>query len=404
MKDPNSKKNKNIDDKKQITKFDFSLEKQPFCDQQINIRYLLPKKKSLDKTNNKEKESKINDYNEYNKKIENNCPSPENIQFLFDIVKDSFTLIISNNTFCIFKSINGILYLIYSNENKSIIAYDLIHNKKINEIKNSHEKDIQNFRHFFDIINRRDLLMSISKQNNIKVWDIYNFECILSLNNINKHGLIFSACFLNDDNQIYIATSSYTSQLYSHHEPIKLFDFKKNKIKEINNSYDNTHYIFCYDDKVLSKKFIITGNAGHVKSYDYALNKVYHKYDCKDNAYSHLSIIINDKKPIKELIESCGDGYIRIWDFHSGILLNLIKASSFGINSICLWNNKYLFISSDNKIILVDIINSKIIKEFTEHKNSVLTIKKINLPNYGECLISQGWSSDDNIKLWAIKK
>ena len=403
MDDPNSKKNKNIDDKKQITKFDFSLQKKSFCNQQINDRYLLQKKKSSDKTNNIEQESKINYYKEYNKKIENNYPSPENIQFLSDIVQDSSSLIISNNSFCIFKSINDILYLIYSTENKSIIAFDLIHNHKINEIKNSHEKDIQNFRHFLDTINRRDLLMSISKQNNIKVWDIYNFECILSLSKINRQGLLFSACFLDDGNQIYIATSSYTSEFYSNYEPIKLFDFKKNKIKEIDDSYDNTHYIFCYDDKVLSKKFIITGNAGHVKSYDYALNKVYHKYDCKDNAYSHLSIIINDKKPLKELIESCGDGYIRIWDFHSGILLNLIKASSFGINSICLWSNKYLFISSDNKIILVDIINSKIIKEFTEHNNSVLTIKKVDLPKYGECLISQGWSHD-KIKLWVNKK
>ena len=50
-----------------------------------------------------------------------------------------------------FKSINtfDILYLIYTNENKSILFFDLINNKKIIEIKNAHNKFITNFRYLF---------------------------------------------------------------------------------------------------------------------------------------------------------------------------------------------------------------------------------------------------------------
>ena len=42
------------------------------------------------------------------------------------------------------------------------------------------------------------------------------------------------------------------------------------------------------------------------------------------------------------------------------------------------------------------------IKNLESHDNYVLTIKKINHPSYGECLISQGFKKD-KIKLWIIK-
>ena len=60
-----------------------------------------------------------------------------------------------------------------------------------------------------------------------------------------------------------------------------------------------------------------------------------------------------------ELIESCVDGFLRIWNFHRGKLLYKIDTTvdNFkGIFGICLWNEKYLFIGCNNsEIKLIDL-------------------------------------------------
>ncbi len=66
------------------------------------------------------------------------------------------------------------------------------------------------------------------------MWNIYNFECLLNIEKINKKRELYSACFLNINNNIYIITSNYN--WYCKTEPIKVFDFQGNKIKEINDS------------------------------------------------------------------------------------------------------------------------------------------------------------------------
>ena len=65
--------------------------------------------------------------------------------------------------FSAFKSINNIIYIIYANINKSIISYNLIENKKINEIINAHENEITGFRYYLDKINKRDLIIKYKK-------------------------------------------------------------------------------------------------------------------------------------------------------------------------------------------------------------------------------------------------
>ena len=100
------------------------------------------------------------------------------------------------------------------------------------------------------------------------------------------------------------------------------------------------------------------------------------------------------------MIESSEDNIIRIWNFHSGVLLNKIQLSNDGLFGICLWNNTYLFIGcGDSKIKLIDYKNGKIINDIIGHNNCVVSIKKIIHPIFGECLISLG-SSIDQIKIW----
>jgi len=326
----------------------------------------------------------------------------KDIEFFNNITKDSYAYGGVDNTFSIFKSIDNIIYLIYANEKLSIICYDLIKDQKINEIKKAHKKYITNFTYNIDEKNKRDLILSISfDDNNIKLWKVKDFECLLNIEHANDYGYLYSACFLSDSNQLYIISSNfgYSNEL----EPIKVFNIIGNKIKEINELKENVMYINSYYDKFLSINYIITGNNGYIISYNYSSNQLYHKYCNNDNRGHFSIIIININEEIK-LIESSCDGSIRIWDFHSGILLKKVKASNSGLNGISLWNEDFLFIGCDDKYIkILDLKKMVIIKSLIGHNNEVITIKKIIHPLFGECMISQGLEKDQ-IKLWVNKK
>lgn len=320
-------------------------------------------------------------------------------------INDSYSYLNIDNTFTVFNSINNIIYLVYSSFYKSIISYDLINQKKIIEIKNCHNSYICNFRHYLDDINKRDLIMSLSYQdNNLKIWNAYNWECIFNLE-VNNSGWFYSACILKDKEENYIITSNRSK--WGIPEQIKVFNFSGNKIKEINNSNEQTFFIDTYYDKLLREKFIITANVGYIKSYDFRNNKVYKIYEDKNYSLyknEHISILIDcyDEKLIK-LIESSNDGYIGIWDFHSAYLLSKMQISGQGLNSLCLIKENYLFVACEDKTLkLIEINGGKILTSLKGHNKEVVTIKKIFHPNYGECLISQGYG-DSPIIFWINK-
>ena len=305
---------------------------------------------------------------------------------------------------CAFNSLDDILYLIYA-RNNSIIYYNLIDNKIINIIKKAHNQNIEGFRHFQDEINQRDLIISISGlnfENNIKLWNIINFECLFNLD-FSKCEKI-SACFLNDINQIYIVIGIIKETLDNH---IKIYNFNGDKIKEINNTKSNVYYIDNYYDNKLLKNYIITCNNDSVISYDYNINKLYHRYnDEKDYNQEKCGIIINNREQIIEIIILDKNGIIRIWDFHSGKLLQKINTclkyvyKSIGI---CLWDSEFMFVAwGDKSIRLLKINDLKNIKTLVGHKKDIVNIQIIKNTKYGNFLISQDY--DSKLKLWGDNK
>ena len=253
--------------------------------------------------------------------------NPNKINYLGEITEDSYAYTALDNTLIFFKSIQDILFLIYSNKEKSIITYDIINNKKIKEIKKAHDKYITNFRHYLNIINQIDLILSISKDdNNIKIWNFDGQNLLSEIKNIYNSGFLDSACFLNDNNQIYLLTTNSIPKENENSDPIKIYDLKGNQIKELNDSNLKTFFIDIYYDNKSSKNYIITGNVGYSMSYDYNKNKQYHKY-YDDDKKGHWSIIIYEDQGIIKLIESSFDGNIRIWNFHSELLLSKINVN-----------------------------------------------------------------------------
>ena len=347
--------------------------------------------------------NKVNEDNDSNTIINN---SKNNCSINFKVFKT-----ITNNapddqfdsSFILFKSIDDIFYLIFSNSIKSIVCYNLLNFQIINEIKNAHNNYITNFRHFYDKNNLRDLILSASSgNNNIKIWIFKNWECIFDLININKSDFLFSACFLNYENQLFILSTNYKNGGIS--DPIKVFDLEGNEIKEINKSKECVLHIDTYYEQKTSTYFIVTANEDRIISYNYNKNDIYFSYkdNEKENKFliiSHYSFLVKDINKMVKIIESCWDSYIRIWEFHSGKLINKIKLNDNFLNGVNLIRNKYLLVGCRSKrIIIIDLNNLKIINELVGHSKDVISIKTINHSKYGECVISKGY--DGQIIFW----
>jgi hypothetical protein len=175
----------------------------------------------------------------------------------------------------------------------------------------------------------------------------------------------------------------------------------KNLLTNVKNYFAHSYY-----DIKESKHYIITGNYKCARSYDFNSNLLYHNYidgyeDNKSFNYEQIhNLMINDKEEIIKLIE-CDYFYIRIWNFHKGILLMKIYINEIENTSICLWNKDFLFIGSSKKILLINIKYGMIVDEILGHNGNVICIQKIIHPKFGQCLISQG-SSDNYIILRSV--
>ena len=350
-----------------------------------------------------------------------NITNPKNIEFFKNIIEhkiDPYNP--GQHSFCAFKSIvENIFYLIYTNQQNLITLYNLMEYKIISEIKNPHSYGVSELKYYSDTKNKRDLILSIYIVDlNIKVWNINKIEIIANITV--KAQYSFSASLLNNQDQFYILVKSSTSN-------IQVLDFTGKQINEINEfPNDSDESISFLDTFYDNKLYIITGNYGYCKSYDYVGNKEYKKYEIKD-CYSNIFKIIIVKGNIVKLIGASDVGYINIWNFHSAELLNIIKDNhDYSLENIrygiCLWNKEYLFLGSIKQdprfltttrsrrsedihegysIDLLEINTGKIISKFYGHLKIAKNIQKIIHPQYGECLLSQ---DVDYIKLWVINK
>ena len=334
---------------------------------------------------------------------------PLHFEFADNLAKSEINFRV-DNTFEIFNSVSGYICLVYAykieNKYNSIATYNIIDNKTMCVLKNVHREDITNFRHYLDRNKNRDLILSIAAtDNNVKMWDINNFEYLLTINNINRYGFTKSACILNFNNDLYVVTSNYS---YSEvPEPIRLYNLEGYKIKEINYKNNQTYFIDIYNDKKTDITYIITGNFGFVRTYDYTNDCKYHRYnDEEENEYEHYNVIIYDKTDITKIISTGKNGEILIWDFHSTDLLNNIKVNDIeydNLYGICLLNNQFLFVGCGNSLKVIDLNDEDVVNTLIGHTHNIITIKTVLHPLYGECIITQELYTGQ-MKLWVNKR
>ena len=329
--------------------------------------------------------------------------SPPNIKYISDIVSDAYGSSY-DNTFLLFKSSQNIYHLIYSTLKISIVCFNLSNPKNfqlISEIKHAHNDYIDNFRHSYNSKFKRDLILSLSSgDNNIKIWNLNNWECIFNINKIYKFGSILSSCFLLDEILDYNFIVACNFFLYK----IVAVDISgnKEKNKEIETNISTNIFIDKYYDTKFSKYYIIIGNNSNVSSYDFVKGSLYHSYEAM-NSTNHKSVIIypDNKNNIVKLFCPCREGFLFIFNFHSGEIINKILCGSDNLIGICLWDESYIFTGGKNKDLkLIDINKGEKIKEFFEHKQWICSIKTIKINNFGQILITHGL--DNKIKLWGI--
>lgn len=307
----------------------------------------------------------------------------------------------SKSKFCLINSINEGFYLIYiSNRNKELILYNL-NNFNINTIiKTGHNSRITDVRHFKDIKNKIDLILSTSLNSQIKLWNLRNCECLLNIENIYKSlkFYIYSSCFLESNNSIYIITSNFAWRS----GPLKVFDLNGKLIKELKDSNEETIYIENYYDNKLSTNFIIACNTGFIKSYDFKNNQLFKKYNADNEGSLYKDFTLNTKGEITKLIGSNWSGFIAIWNFHTGELLDefVLYKSRYSLHGICLLNDEMLIVGFNNHLNIINISQKNIIKEFKKYQNDSTIIEKISHPKYGDCLLS---GCNTKIILWKYK-
>ena len=159
----------------------------------IQNKILNKKTKRTTKTDIKEKSKlKNQSSNVKDHKVEDNEKSLSfddsnfsNIHYSQSIVNDIYDKSFNEfshsevNLFETFKSIDNIYFLVYVNKDNSIVIYNLNDNEKVCLLKKAHKEEIRYIKYYLDIINKRDLLLSSSYiENNIKIWNIQNYECI----------------------------------------------------------------------------------------------------------------------------------------------------------------------------------------------------------------------------------
>ena len=326
----------------------------------------------------------------------------ENIQLQEIKCIEAYSINPYYNSFIIFTSpCNNIQYLIFITKNNSIISYNLDTNIILSEIKEFQSQNIMRLDYIFDKKNKRDLLMAYCLLNCIIIYDIRNWNIIISLEKVNDFGVLNSACFLFDkrDEEIFIITSNDNYSVRAN--SLKIYDLAGKLIKEIKNSNENTFCIKTYYNKKIDKVFIIALNNKYIKSYDYESNTLYNKYYEKGfEFFSNFDIINNEKEVIHLISYSTAFRFILIWNFETGYLLNKIKIEE-KFFTFFLYNERILFTGGiSGNIIIMDLLSKKTKKIEKLHGNYINCINKFIHKKEGNCLVTQG--NDNIIKIFRI--
>ena len=348
-------------------------------------------------TLNKEKEIVMNKINK---------SPPKNLYFYKTISSNIFNNNFYNNRACIFTYCkDNNVYIVYGIISLDLECYDIINNKKFILISKLHNDSFDSCRHFYDKINKRNLILTSSFDKHVKVMNFKkeDSEIIIDLGFESYfRPIINTACFIN--NKIVVPFANVESG------NIEIYDMnsiRTGKIEQCGFILGLSSYYW----KKTKKYFILVANLEGILAYNEDDLSLYKEFkpnveDAIFNGFDEGYII--EKNEFLILINPCFYfGYLFFWDFINGCLICKLSIDS-GISDICIWDNDYIFASLNElykyQFILINTKYNIIEKKYSEKdKDSRLCgIKVLRNKSKGDFLIT--FDISGKLNLYSINK
>ena len=289
---------------------------------------------------------------------------------------------------------NEILYEIAYPDNKNgynIIIYNILLNNMTNKINNAHSNDMHKIKHYYDSLSKNHLLLTSSYDKCIKIWSISSnpISNILTINNCFDGYNWSPFCMLFNIGEYFILGGSYNKKK-------QIWNKNGNLIGPIEKS--NLNYgRFIEATYIENKSYILLSGRYHSECYDYDNNNIKIYKNTKIGNSRHDIINLFNKNNNIYLIDGDYGGNLSIYDFISTNLIKYISVNN-NIYSLCSLNEKYLMIGGGSKTLkIIDMDNYSVVKEYSGHNYEIFLIKKVNIPEKGEFIITYDSKS---IKIW----
>ena len=336
-----------------------------------------------------------------------NLNNPNEFKFYKTISSDLFSNNFYNNRACIFcsKEDNNI-YVAYGVLSLNLECYDIINDKKFILIEKIHKDIFNSCRYFYDEKNKRDLLFTTSLDAHVKVihFKKENSKIIVDLNFESEQEVIINTSILFFES-ILVPFSKLGT--------VKLYTFNLEYIGELEQNAEFILGLSKYYSKKKKRNFALIANRRGIFAYYLSTLRLYKQFfpplieEEKEKYLFDEAYAI--EKDYKEILigPRFYFGYLHLWDFIKGDLIDTIKINS-GISDICIWNNKYIFSSLNNEeesqFALINLNNKEVEKFFlVDKKDSKGSgIKVLKNKSKGTYLIS--YSLSGKLDLYKLDK
>ena len=343
------------------------------------------------------------------------CSPEPNFFFQEEVISYCDCVCGLNESFDVFKSIkNNKHYLIISNkDNNNIEIIDLISKEIIKSIEGN-AKYIY-LKYYLNQRNSKEYLITANIKSVVKIISITdNYDLIASINfpkefkntwNFLNCAIIFNIQINSRKLDILLVSSRAR---YQEEYPTKIYNLANGQfLKDINNTEKNkTRFIIPWFNEYKGLYYLVECCENLLIIINILHNEIYAKLD-EERFKIYSSGFVHKKNHIDYLFVSNSSSEIKIWNLMNKELVKLIKVSEKYDNrrlyGLLFWNERYLLVNDDtNKTIkVIDLKQNNVVSQIKNlHKGSVRCLKRINHPEYGECLLTGG--DDQKIKLWKI--
>ena len=352
-----------------------------------------------------------NIYKENNNNISFNRPNKINKESIISDKEEQC------ENFTAFKGMNDDNIIVWTLRGKGEIKSYSFKNKLYLKSEHAHSKNINCIQYFHAHKEYEDYIISLSQsdENILKIWllDFEKFENIILKKQFNKSAFNMNIeifCTFNwinyenslifvygehmvnreADGFIYNKVKSNEILCYKLDENLNIIKWEDNEeinYKKINNFYTvkNLDTYYDFDTKEL---YLINSNINDVE----VINDLFKTNRGKIFQYekwnTHLNSFIKKIDKSLKLFVICLNGLI-IWNLDN----NELPEYKYNIDDFCpfdliSWNEDYLFISGNDRILIFNVSEKKIEKTIYKDKKGPSKIRKINTPESDDLCVA----------------